>query len=62
MFLLITSSTGVNFTIRKGDIKRVCEHGTGAVVRFANRKENSSIFVHETVREFHNKYLMEKKK
>ena len=60
MFILIESTTGVSYAVRKNDIKRVYETVTGTAVRFAVQKENTSIFVHGTVEEFYNKYLEKK--
>jgi len=60
MFILIESTSGSTYSVRKNDIKRVYESVTGTVVRFASQKENTSIFVHGTVEEFYNKYLVKK--
>lgn len=60
MFIIIESSTGVFYSVRKNDIKRVYETVTGTAVRFGSPKENPTIFVSGTVEEFHAKYLEKK--
>ncbi len=60
MFIIITSSSGAEYTVRKNDIKRVYETVTGTVVRFSAPKDNPAIFVNGSVEDFYNKYLVKK--
>ncbi len=61
MFIIITSSSGAEYTVRKNDIKRVYETPTGTVVRFSSPKENPAIFVNGSVQDFYDKYLWTRK-